>query len=111
MILLEGSRVYTLEYLPSARKDMIEIIDYINKKLNNPTAAERLAVEFIESAEKLLNFPYSNPVYMPIRPLNLEYRKLLIKNYIMFYWVNVEKKLITISRIIYCKRNHKSLLQ
>ena len=55
--------MYTLEYLPIAMQDMVDIAKYISQKLSNPVAAERLANEMIESADKLTEFPYINPVY------------------------------------------------
>ena len=103
--------MYRLEYLPLARQDMIDIVSYISNTLNNPQAADQLAVELIEAGASILQFPYANPAYIPIRPLKHEYRKLLVKNYIMFYWVNESEQLITIARVIYAKRNYKPLLE
>lgn len=102
--------MYTLVYLPAARQDMIEIVRYVNKELNNPDAAEHLAVKLIEAGSGILRFPYANPAYTPIRPLKHEYRKLLVENYLMFYWVDEEKKLVTIARVVYTKRNLEQLL-
>lgn len=102
--------MYDLQYLPSARKDMVEAVRYISETLHNPTAAERLAVELIEAGDSILTFPYANPVHMPIRPLKHEYRKLRVHNYLMFYWVNEERKLVTVARVIYARRNYEKLL-
>ena len=35
---------------------------------------------------------------------------LIVKNYIMFYYVDEPKKLITIARVIYAHRNYNALL-
>ena len=43
--------MYKLEYLPVARKDMLEIVRYISGELQNPDAADRLAVELVDAAE------------------------------------------------------------
>ena len=43
--------MYKLEYLPVARKDMLEIVRYIRGELQNPDAADRLAVELVDAAE------------------------------------------------------------
>ncbi len=51
---LEGNGLYKLEYLPVARKDMIEIVRYISRELQNPDAADRLAVELVNAAESVL---------------------------------------------------------
>lgn len=102
--------MYKLEYLPIAQQDMIEIARYISQELHNPVSAEKLAEEMIDSAEKLKDFPYANALYIPIKPLKHEYRKLFVKNFIMFYWINERKKLITIVRVIYNRRDSSKML-
>ena len=103
--------MYKLEYLPVARKDMLEIVRYISGELQNPDAADRLAVELVDAAESVLTFPYATPAYQPIRPLKHEYRKILFQNYLMFYWVDEEKKLVTVARVVYAKRDYGRLLE
>ncbi len=102
--------MYTIEYLPIAKSDMVDIAKYIGVKLENPEAAERLAEKMIEAAEKLTDMPYKCPVYIPVKPLRHEYRKLIVQNYIMFYWVDEDKKLITIARVVYSGRDYENLL-
>lgn len=102
--------MYKLEYLPVARRDMIEIVRYISKELQNPTAADQLAMELIEAGDSIPKFPYANPAFIPIRPLKHEYRKLLVQNYFMFYWVDDVKKLVTVARVVYARRDYERLL-
>ena len=99
--------MYDLEY----RKDMVEAVRYISEELKNPIAAERLATELIEAGDSIRTFPYANPVHMPIRPLGHEYRKLVVHNHLMFYWVDEEKKLVTVARVIYARRDYGRLLE
>lgn len=103
--------MYKLEYLPVARRDMIEIVRYISQELQNPTAADQLAMELIEAGDSIPKFPYANPAFIPIRPLKHEYRKLLVQNYFMFYWVDEGKKLVTVARVVYAKRDYERLLE
>ena len=103
--------MYNLEYLPVARQDMVEIVRYISRELNNPAAADRLAAELIEGGDSIPSFLYAYPAYTSIRPLKHEYRKLQVQNYFMFYWVNEEKKLITVARVVYAKRDLERLLE
>lgn len=102
--------MYTLEYLPSAKRDMEDIAEYIGVKLANPAAVYKLAEKMVREAEKLTDMPYKCGVYFSPRPLKHEYRKLLVGNYIMFYYVDEYDKLITISRVIYAKRDIGKLL-
>ena len=85
---------------------MVDIAKYIGVKLENPEAAERLAEKMIEAAEKLTDMPYKCPVHIPVKPLRHEYRKLIV----MFYWVDEDKKLITIARVVYSGRDYENLL-
>lgn len=102
---------YKLKYLPSARKDMVEIVRYISKKLHNPYAANSLAEEMIEAIQNILAFPYATPVFHPIRPLKYEYRKIIVQNYVIFYWIDEEKKEVIVARVIYTKRNYGKIFK
>lgn len=103
--------MYKLEYLPVAQRDMVEIVRYISGELQNPVAADRLATELVNAAESVLTFPYALPAYQPIRPLKHEYRKILVQNFLVFYWVDEEKKLVTVARVVYAKRDISRLLE
>jgi len=89
---------------------MMDIAQYISHELLNPTAAEKLADKMIDAAERLTDFPYINAVHQSIKPLKNEYRKLIVKNYIMFYWVDEKEKLVTIARVIYARRDYEELI-
>ena len=68
-------------------------------------------MELIDAVEGVLHFPYATPAYPAIRPLKHEYRKILVQNYLMFYWVDEEKKLVTVARVVYAKRDYGRLLE
>lgn len=99
---------YRLEYLPAARKDMLEIVRYISRDIGNPNAAERLAAAMIEKGEAIREMPYHCPAYIPLRPLAHEYRKAIVKHFLMFYWVDEEEKLVSVARVIYSRRDYEN---
>lgn len=103
--------MYNLIYLPAARQDMVDIVRYVSRVLENPIAAERLAETLIEAGERIAAFPYANPAHRPIRLLKREYRKLLVQNYLMLYWVDEENQCVTVARVVYAKRNYTRLLE
>ena len=105
-----ADKIYQLEYLPIARHDMVEIARYISLELSNPSAAEKLADEMIQAAESLTGFPYIYPVHHFCKPLKNEYRKLIVKNYIMFYYVCEKEKKAIIARVIFSRRDYEKLL-
>jgi len=102
--------MYQLEYLPIAMQDMVEISRYISQELCNPSAAEKFANEMIDAAEGLTVFPYSMPVHFTPRPLKHEYRRLVVKNYVMFYWVNEKDRRVVMARVMYARRDFDTLL-
>ena len=107
---------YQIEYLPSALRDLTEIADYIGVKLNNPEAADRLSENIVSMIDNLAEMLYRYPIYyplaaFPIKPLKMEYRKMVVKNYLVFYWVNEEKQRVTIARVIYGGRKIDSILE
>lgn len=103
--------MYKLFFLPLARQDMVDIADYISRTLANPQAASRLAEELVKAIDTLTKLPHSHPVYFPIRPLQHEYRKLIVRNYLVLYRVDEEARAVTITRVIYAKRDISRLLQ
>ena len=102
--------MYKLEVLPVAKEDMVEIVRYISKDRKNPATAKTLSDALFAAMESVTEFPYANPSYVPIRPLRIEYRKRMVKNYLMLYRVDEQKKTITISRVIYAKRDYGRFL-
>ncbi len=103
--------MYKLEFLPIALNDMLEIVSYISNEIKNPIAADRLSEKPVAAAEVLADFPYSNPVYIPMKQLNHEYRKTVIENYLMFYWVDEPRKTVTVARVIYGKRDYGKVIE
>ena len=102
--------MYKLEVLPVAKEDMVEIVRYISKDLKNPAAANKLSDALFAAMEAETEFPYAYPAYVPIRPLRFEYRKRMVKNYLMLYRVDEQKKTVTVSRVIYAKRDYGRFL-
>lgn len=102
--------MYKLQFLPVAKNDLQGIAVYIADELDAPQTALRLTEKIVKSTERLSEFPYSCPVYTPIRPLKPEYRKLRVENYLVFYTVDENEKTITVMRIIYAKRDFEKLV-
>ena len=103
--------MYNLEFLPIAKKDMDDIIFYISNNLKNNTAAAKTAQNFIKEANQILEMPYSYPIYQTKGKLKQMYRSKIIDNFIMFYTINEENKIITIIRVLYQKRDISNILQ
>jgi len=92
-----------LKYLPLALKDLRNIISYIVDHLKAPKAAMDLVDTLDNSILRLQQFPFSCRLYQAMGPLDIEYRMLSVKNYLVFYVVTELE--VEIHRIIYSKMN------
>lgn len=78
--------------------------------MKNTSAAKKLAINFINGANSILEFPYSLSIYSQIKKLENEYRSLKIKGFLMFYTINEKEKIITIVRFLYQKMDIDNIL-
>lgn len=100
---------FTAEFTDECIEEMAEIYDYITNKLKENNAAKRLMKEV---TNKILNLAKAPELYMRIGKsdrLRREYRRIVIKNYIVLYIVDFEKRKVYISHMIYGKRNYLNL--
>ena len=97
---------YKLRIFPSAKRDLHEIIDYVNEL--SPDAALRLYDEIVNSIGSLSQMPMrcallKNPV---LRAKG--YRMLIVHNYLVFYVVSGDT--VEIRRILYGRRQYEFLM-
>ncbi|WP_276357685.1 type II toxin-antitoxin system RelE/ParE family toxin [Cohnella caldifontis] len=94
-----------IKYLPSAVQDLTDIVDYIS--IDNPTAAIQVINQIDESISILAHFPYSGVTPKVARLQLLNYRVLVVQNYLVFYVV--ETDFIEVRRILHAKRKYNFL--
>lgn len=97
---------YRLEYLPAAQNDLMSIVEYI--QVDDPFAAMNLIDAVDKSISKLAHFPYLGVVPKDIRLMHLDYRVLIIDNFLVFYVVLED--VVEIRRIVHGKRQYSFLL-
>ena len=88
-----------------AKEDYKRIISYIKNKLLEPNIAE------IKDEFNILKY---NPQKFAIIDYDLlkkyKFRKLIIKNYIAFYRINEDEKIVNVERILYSATDWKNKL-
>lgn len=92
---------YKIEYLPKAVDDLESIVHYIVNSLNSPQSTNSFIELLNEKILKLESYPQFYKIYEPYKKLNFVYRKIIVKNYIVFYTI-VDNR-IEIHRILYGK--------
>jgi addiction module RelE/StbE family toxin len=85
---------YKIRFSPFAKEDKKDIINYLSKFY--PETPRR----FISSLKEQINNLRDNPYIYPEFIENTEYRRMFVKNYIVFYKVNDSEKQIDIYRIL-----------
>lgn len=95
-----------IKFLPSAAQDLTDIIDYIS--IDNPTAANQVLNLIDESISILAHFPFSGVTPKDARLHLLNYRVLVVQNYLVFYVVVSD--FVEVRRILHAKRKYDFLL-
>ena len=107
---MSGSGGYAVEYLPAAKRDLVEIVSYVSNDLGSPGSARTLAKKLVDGIESLSSLPYRRPVFVPMRPLAHEFRSLRIANYLVFYWVDEPTRTVTVARVLYARADSEKTL-
>ena len=101
---------YKIELSILAKEDYKSIIRYIKDKLLEPNIAEKYA-ELIKNKINTLKY---NPQKFAIIDFDMikkyKFRKLIIKNYIAFYRINEDEKIVNVERILYGATDWKNKL-
>jgi addiction module RelE/StbE family toxin len=95
-----------VQYLLAAQPDLIDILNYI--KQDNPTAAHKLIQEIDEVIARLEEFPNMGVTPKDLRLKSLNYKMLIINNYLVFYVIKDD--IIEIRRIVHGKRKYSFIL-
>ena len=95
---------------PEFKQEFKDIYSYIAKELLVPETARNQAARILDKVEKLSDMPNRFPLFEkePWRSRGL--RKLLIDNYIVFYYPNEQTKEVVIFHVFYSGRNIDELL-
>ena len=97
---------YEVEFTEECISEIESIYEYISTNL----LASKSARELLKTVnKKVLNLTEEPEMYMKIGKadkLKREYHRLVVKNYIVLYTIDYEKKKVYISRMIYGKRNY-----
>ena len=103
-----SNKEYKINYLPIAKKDLNEIIEYI--QADDPNAALELLNKIDENISQLSSFPYKGTTPDDENLQAKNYRMLVVETYLIFYVVNEDEKEVEIRRIIHGKRKYNFLL-
>lgn len=97
---------YELILTDRAKHDLEDIYEYIAKSLMAEKAAEKLINKFEKNILRLETMPESCSIIEEFEERKIQYRKLIINNYVAIYRIDEENKKVYIIRIVYGGRNY-----
>lgn len=102
---------YNVKIMEKAEEDLSEIVTYISETLCNSKAADSLLEEFLKEKNNIADNPYMYSL-SPDPFLQSEgYHRFIFKNnYVALYLIDDDKKLVSIMRIFYAKRDYGNLI-
>lgn len=98
--------IFEVEFTEQCIEEMTAIYDYISDILKENEAAKRLISQV---NEKVLELSESPELYMKIGKvdrLKREYHRMVVKNYVVLYTIDYEKRKVYVSRMIYGRQNY-----
>lgn len=103
--------IYEVKITRQAQEQMAEIIDYISNVLFAPEAANNLLNQMESSMMSLSEFPECHQL-IEEEPWKTEgIRKIVINNFLVYYWINKPDKKVHITAVIYAKRDQLEQLK
>jgi len=96
---------YRVDVSEPAESDLGDIIRYIVSQLSVPLTALNLMELLEEAMGGLSDMPQRYPSVADERLAQMGYRKLLVKNYIVFFSVDEKNRVVDIERILYGRRD------
>ena len=101
---------YRVKIGAQAQADITDIMRYIGQVLLEPRTAGNLYRLLKEQILSLKQMPERYPYEDDDRLRALGIRKLLVKNYKVLYFVDTERQLVQVARVVYAGRDISRLL-
>jgi len=92
-------------YTNTARRDLREIYEHIAYTLLVPDTAKAISEKIMREIRSLESLPERNPLYRDEPWHSQGVRFLRVKNYLVFYTVNLDAGTVSIARIMYGSRD------
>ena len=101
---------YKIDVSEPAENDLLDIVGYISAQLSVPVTALKMMEAIEDAISRLSYMPQSYPPVTDGRLSRMGYRKLIVKNYIVFFTVNEKEKIVDVERILDGRRNWLNIL-
>jgi plasmid stabilization system protein ParE len=101
---------YRVEVSEEAERNIDGILTYMTKKLFSPSAASHFLDDVQKSYTALAENPYLYSLCVGKSLEVYQYRRVVIRNYLMFYQIDEDSQTVLVVAVVYGGRNYASLL-
>lgn len=102
--------LYEVKLTAQAIEQIEEIVQYISKTLLVPETAQEWAAALQREVKKLNSMPSRHPLVEEKTWHNKGIRKMPFKNFIVYYLIDEDKKVVWITAVIYSRRDQITAL-
>jgi len=102
--------IYQVIISEPAEIDMVAIGLYISEELHSPEAADNLLDEIEQQILSLEQMPKKFALVSDEGLASKGIRLIPVKNYLVFYFTDEQSKTVTITRVLYGRRNWVHML-
>ena len=92
--------IYKLKFSVKAYEDLVDIYDYTNDILKNPEGAKKVYKKIKDAIKKLEFLPKRYPL-IKVGEILYNLRLFIIDDYIVFYMVADDEKIVRVERILH----------
>ncbi|MCR3922814.1 MAG: type II toxin-antitoxin system RelE/ParE family toxin [Firmicutes bacterium] len=101
---------YRVDISEPAENDFRDIVRYISAQLSAPMTATKMMGVMDEAVAGLALMPQKYSFVTDERLAMLGYRKLPVKNYIVFFTIDEKSNIVDVERILYARRDWQRIL-
>lgn len=94
----------------SYHQDLLSIVHHISRNLDAPCTASQLLNDIEKAVYGLATMPERFPLVNDPSLSSKQYRKCIVRNYLIFYKVDHSQKVILIHRILHARQNWGKIL-
>ncbi len=101
---------YQVRMTVQAEDNILEYAEYIKTELMNPQAAAKFVEDMRSAVKSLSLMPQRNPLTdeEPWRKMGIY--KMVVRGYLIYYWVDHETETVHVTSVVYGKRNQAEQL-
>ena len=101
---------YRVDVSEVAENDLEDIVRYIASQFSAPVTALRMMDLFEVAMASLTEMPQRFSLLNDERLSQMGYRKLAVNNYLVFFSIDEQSKVVDVERILYARRDWLQIL-